>query len=209
MRALIIVDVQKDFVEGGALAVSGGLEVVPVINLLQPYFDLIVATQDWHPENHGSHAVNHPERHPGEIIELAGLPQVLWPAHCIQGTEGADFVPALCRDTWDAVFQKGTDPLTDSYSGFYDNGKRQDTGLYDYLTRKNATEVYIVGLATDYCVKFTALHAVELGFETSLILDACRGVNLNPGDVEQALLEMQAAGVKIIQAHDIWKEANV
>lgn len=197
MKALIIVDLQNDFVEGGALAVPGGKELVPLINEIQQHFDLILATQDWHPENHGSHANNHPDANLGDVVELAGRPQILWPAHCVQETPGADFVPGLNRDRWAAVFQKGAVRHIDSYSGFFDNGKEHATGLGDYLNEQRVTDVYVLGLATDYCVKFTALDAVELGFQTHLILDACRAVNLQPGDEEMAVEEMRAAGVEI------------
>jgi len=197
MNALVLVDIQNDFVPGGALAVPEGDRIVPVVNRLQSRFDLVVATQDWHPANHGSFAANHRGRQPGEVIDLHGLPQVLWPVHCVQGTAGADFVPGLDRTHWDRVFVKGTDAVVDSYSGFFDNGHRQVTGLADYLHDKGVTDIYVAGLATDYCIKFTALDARQLGFKTHLIEDACRGVNLQPGDVERAVEEMRAAGVGI------------
>jgi nicotinamidase/pyrazinamidase len=198
MNCLILVDIQNDFVPGGALAVPQGDEIVPVVNRLQPRFDLVVATQDWHPADHGSFAVNHPGRQPYDEIELAGLPQTLWPAHCVQGTRGADFVPGLDRSRWARVFVKGTDPKIDSYSGFFDNGHRQATGLGEYLREKGVTEVYVVGLATDYCVKSTVLDALQLGFRTWLIEDACRGVNVRPGDVAAAVEATKAAGAKIV-----------
>ena len=203
MHALILVDIQNDFIPGGALPVPQGDHIVPVVNQLQPCFDLIVATQDWHPADHGSFAGNHPGNQPGELIELNGLPQILWPTHCVQRTAGAEFVPGLERDGWDRVFVKGTDPNIDSYSGFFDNGRRQPTGLGDYLRAKGVREVTIAGLATDYCVKFTALDALELGFNTYLIEDACRGVNLQPGDVQRAIEEMRTAGVTVIKADEI------
>ncbi len=203
MNALIIVDMQNDFVEGGALAVQGGAALVPLINRLQPRFDLVVATQDWHPETHGSLADNHEDKKPGDVVDLAGIPHHLWPTHCVQDTPGADFVPGLDRSRWAAVFQKGTDPEVDSYSGFFDNGKRHTTGLGDFLQQRNVTQVYVVGLATDYCVKFTALDAIALGFETTLIEDACRGVELQPGDVQKAIDEMRQAGVKIAQSETL------
>ena len=204
MNALILVDIQNDFIPGGALAVPQGDRIVPVVNRLQPCFDLVVATQDWHPADHGSFAGNHPGHQPGELIELNGLPQILWPTHCVQGSVGAEFVPGLNRKARDRVFVKGTDPNIDSYSGFFDNGHRQPTGLGDYLRAKSVTEVYVVGLATDYCVKFTALDAMELGFKTSLIEDACRGVNLQPGDVQRVIGEMRAAGVAITTAEEVF-----
>ncbi len=203
MNALIIVDLQNDFIAGGALAVPGGEDIVALVNDIQKHFDLVLATQDWHPENHGSHANNHPDGTPGDIVELAGRPQILWPAHCVQDTHGADFVPGLDQDRWAAVFQKGAVRHIDSYSGFFDNGKEHSTGLGEYLKVQGVTDVYVLGLATDYCVKFTALDAVELGFATHLIVDACRAVNLEPGDEQRAIEEMREAGVKILTANQI------
>jgi len=202
MKALILVDIQNDFVKGGALAVSGGEEIVPLVNQIQERFDLILATQDWHPENHGSHANNHPDAAPGDVVELAGRQQILWPAHCVQDTRGADFVPGLDRERWAAVFQKGAVRHIDSYSGFFDNGKDHATGMADYLKAQGVSDVYVLGLATDFCVKFTALDSVDLGFRTHLIRDACRAVNLQPGDEERAVNEMREAGVIITTAKE-------
>ena len=182
MNALILVDIQNDFVPGGALAVPEGDRVVPVANRLIPRFDLVVATKDWHPADHMSFASRHPGRQAGDVIELAGLPQVLWPDHCIERTPGAEFVAGLAVPGIHRVFEKGTNRAIDSYSGFFDNGHRQATGLGDFLLGRGVTTVFILGLATDYCVKFTALDAVDLGFSTHLVLDGCRGVDLNPGD---------------------------
>lgn len=195
MTALILVDIQNDFLPGGALAVPRGDEILPLVNRLQSQFPLVVATQDWHPANHGSFVVNHPGRKPFEEIELNGLPQTLWPVHCVQHTRGAELAPKLERKHIVRIFQKGTDPGIDSYSGFFDNGHRRSTGMGDWLKGRGVTEVHICGLATDYCVKFTALDAVALDFKTRLIADACRGVNLRPADVEQAIAEMKRAGV--------------
>jgi len=203
MKALIIVDLQNDFVEGGALAVPGGKDLVPVINDLQVHFELVLATQDWHPDDHGSHVNNHPGAKPGDVVELAGRPQILWPAHCVQETPGADFVPGLRRDCWAAVFQKGAVRHIDSYSGFFDNGQELATGLGDYLMAQGVTDVYVVGLATDYCVKFTSLDAVALGFRVHLIRNACRAVNLQPDDGKMAVEEMRLAGVEILEARDV------
>lgn len=195
--ALILVDLQNDFLPGGALAVADGDAVVPVANAVMPAFDLVVATQDWHPADHGSFAANHPGRSPGELIELGGLPQVLWPVHCVQGTVGADFAPGLDRAALDAVFPKGTDAGIDSYSGFADNGGRRQTGLGDYLREQAVSAVAVMGLATDYCVKATALDAVAEGLRVQVITDGCRGVDLAPGDVDRALAELTTAGVRL------------
>ena len=201
MRALLLVDLQNDFVEGGALAVNGGKEITELANSLMPHFDLRVATQDFHPKNHGSFAPA-PELI-GTLGELGGLPQVLWPAHCIQGTPGADFVQGLNLQAIDKIIPKGTDPEIDSYSGFFDNGRRKETELHNYLQQQNVTEVYVIGIATDYCVKFTALDAADLGYKTFLIEDACRGVDLNPGDIDKALTEMQEKGVAVVQSQEL------
>jgi nicotinamidase/pyrazinamidase len=203
MNALVLVDIQNDFIPGGALPVPEGDEIIPLVNRLQPHFDLVIATRDWHPAEHGSFAANHPGRRPGELIDLNGLPQILWPVHCVQGTPGADFVPGLERKQWDKVFLKGTDPHIDSYSGFFDNGHRQAKGLGDYLNEKRVKNVYVAGLATDYCVKFTVLDAVQLGFKTHLIEDACRGVSLQPGDVRGAVEAMKTAGAAILSSDQI------
>ena len=203
MNALILVDIQNDFLPGGALAVPEGDQIIPIVNSLQPQFDSIVATQDWHPAHHASFAVNHPGKQPGDLIELHGLPQILWPAHCVQGSRGAEFAPGLDRSRWRRVFAKGADPKIDSYSGFFDNGRLHATGLRDYLKAEGVHAVTIAGLATDYCVKFTALDAAELGLSTFLVKDACRGVNLRPGDVEHALREMEEAGVQIITSQEL------
>ena len=202
-KALILVDIQNDFVPGGALAVREGDAVVPVANRLQPEFDLVVATQDWHPPDHGSFASNHPSRKPGELTELAGLSQVLWPDHCLQGSRGAEFHADLDLSRVAHVFRKGTDPEIDSYSGFFDNGHRKATGLGDYLREREVTDVYVMGLATDYCVKWTALDAIALGFRTHLIEDGSRGVELKPGDVAAAIEEVRRKGGEIVRSSDL------
>lgn len=196
MRALILVDLQNDFMPGGALAVAEGDVVVPLANRLIPQFDEVVATQDWHPAGHGSFASSHIGMTPGDVIDLDGLSQVMWPDHCVQGTRGAEFVDGLDTEGV-TVFRKGTDPGIDSYSGFFDNGHRKATGLGDYLKERGVDEVFVLGVATDYCVRFTALDAAELGFQVTLIEDACRGVELAPGDVEGAIDAMRAAGVRM------------
>lgn len=197
-KALVIVDVQYDFLPGGALAVSGGDEIIPVINTLQEKFDLIIATQDWHPAGHQSFASSHPGKKSGDLIDLHGLEQILWPDHCVQHAKGAQFPAELNQTRWDTIFQKGKNPEVDSYSGFFDNARRGDTGLGDYLQSKGVKQVYIVGLAQDYCVKFTALDSQSLGFETYLVTDATRAVNLSAEDGDLALNEMKTAGIHLI-----------
>jgi nicotinamidase/pyrazinamidase len=198
MKALILVDIQNDFCPGGALAVADGDAVVPVANRLMDTVDVVVATQDWHPANHGSFASNNPGKQVFTMGDLAGLPQVMWPDHCVQWTGGAQFHPGLDTKRIARVFPKGTDPTIDSYSGFFDNGKRKATGLGDWLKAKGVTEVQICGLATDYCVKATAIDAAQLGFRTVLVKDACRGVGMTPTDVPDALAAMRAAGVVVV-----------
>lgn len=199
-RALILVDLQNDFMPEGVLPVSGGREIIAVANRLQEHFDLIVATQDWHPVHHGSFANNHPGCQPGDQIELAGLSQILWPAHCVQHSPGAKLVKELDTTRLHKIFYKGTDANIDSYSAFFDNAHRKSTGLDDYLKRKGIEEVYILGLATDYCVKFSVLDACMLGFKTYVIVDGCRAVNLKPEDEKEAYHEMQNAGAVLIQS---------
>lgn len=203
MRALILVDLQYDFCPGGALAVAQGDETIAVANKLMPYFQTVVATQDWHPENHESFARQHPGKQPGQMIELAGLPQMLWPPHCVQGTHGAELHADLRRDKLTAVFPKGTDPTIDSYSGFFDNARRKPTGLEAWLKARGITQVYVMGLATDYCVKATAIDAQSLGFETWVIEDGCRTVEITPGDGERAFAEMRAAGITLVESGSI------
>ncbi len=200
MNALILVDIQNDFVPGGTLAVNEGDRVVPVANRLMSHFDLVVATRDWHPADHLSFASQHSGRQVGDAIELAGLQQILWPDHCVEETAGAEFVGGLDLSGIHRVFEKGTNRTIDSYSGFFDNGHRQSTGLGDFLHDQGVVEVSIMGLATDYCVKFTALDAVKLGLSTQLVLDGCRGVNLNPGDVDRAVEELRQAGVQVTES---------
>ncbi len=203
MNALILADIQNDFCPGGALAVPGGDEVVPVANRLMPHFDLVIATQDWHPPQHGSFAATHSGKNVGDVIDLDGLKQILWPIHCVQDTPGADLHSALDRHRIHHYVRKGTDPTIDSYSGFFDNGHRKSTGLGDYLRAHQVSDVYVCGLTTDYCVKATALDAAKLGFNTHLVRDATRGINSRPGDVDRALAEMQSHGVRIVNSADV------
>ncbi|MDO8879185.1 MAG: bifunctional nicotinamidase/pyrazinamidase [Coriobacteriia bacterium] len=198
MRALIMVDMQNDFMPFGALPVPEGDAVVAVANALAPRFALVVATQDWHPADHGSFASAHPGRAPGEVIELGGIDQVLWPDHCVQNTPGASLHSGLDVGSVDHVVRKGTDPAIDSYSAFFDNGHKKDTGLAEYCRTHGVDELVVCGLATDYCVKATVLDAIGLGFGVTVIEDGCRAVDLAEGDGERALGEMRAAGAHVV-----------
>lgn len=199
MDALLLIDLQNDFCPGGALEVPEGDAVIPVANEWMQRFDLVVATQDWHPADHKSFAANHPGMlRPGQVVQLNGLQQILWPIHCVQNSFGAELVPALNVKGIHHIVYKGTDPEIDSYSGFFDNGKRKATGLGDYLLGKGVRRVWVMGLATDYCVKYTVLDALDLGLETRVVVRGCRGVNLRPGDVDAALQEMQTAGATLV-----------
>ena len=202
-RALILVDLQNDFVPGGALPVREGDAVIPVANRVQQAFDLIVASRDWHPRDHGSFAANHPGKKVGDVIDLNGLSQILWPVHCVQNTHGAEFVPGLDTSRIDRVFLKGTDRDIDSYSAFFDNGHRRSTGMDEYLKERGVRDVYVCGLATDYCVNFTALDAAKLGFNVHLIEDASRGVNLKPDDSANAVEGIRRAGGQIIRSDSL------
>ncbi len=204
MNALLVVDIQNDFLPGGALAVPDGDQVIPIANRLLDRFALVLATQDWHPANHGSFAANHPNRRPGEVVDLNGIKQILWPVHCVQGSPGAAFSTQLRTERFSKVFKKGIDPGIDSYSSFFDNARRRSTGLIEFLRDRSVDELFICGLATDYCVKFSALDSIDSGIRTSVIEDACRGVDLNPGDSAAAIAEMRMARVSIVQSADFF-----
>ncbi|MDX2094223.1 MAG: bifunctional nicotinamidase/pyrazinamidase [Kofleriaceae bacterium] len=200
MRALILVDLQYDFCPGGALAVPRGDETIAVANRVIPHFSTIVATQDWHPPHHKSFAVNNPGTRPGNVIDLDGMSQVMWPEHCVAESHGARLHDGLEQGRITQIFRKGTDPAIDSYSGFFDNGHKKATGLGDWLTERWIKQVYVMGLATDYCVKATALDARKLGFDVWVVEDGCRAVNLKEGDGDRALAEMREAGCTILES---------
>ncbi|MBW0001314.1 MAG: bifunctional nicotinamidase/pyrazinamidase [Verrucomicrobia bacterium] len=200
---LLVVDVQRDFLPGGALAVPHGNEVVGVINGLVPRYEVVLATQDWHPPDHCSFAANHPSHVPGEVIEFGGVSQILWPVHCVQGSPGADFAPGLKVDRFRKIFHKGIDPAVDSYSAFFDNARRRSTGLGEYLKGQNLADVHVCGLATDYCVVWSVLDALDLGFKVTLIRDACRGIDLQPGDSERALAKAASAGARLTTSGEL------
>lgn len=198
MKTLIILDVQNDFMPGGSLAVPHGDLIVPVINNLLDKFDLIIATQDWHPPNHKSFASNHPGKKPYEKITLHGKEQILWPDHCIQGTKGADFHPNLEKRPIEAIFRKGIHPEIDSYSGFYDNNRQKRTGLAGFLREKGASRLYFCGLCADICVYYSLKDAISEGFNNYLIEDATRP--LNTDNFQKIKQELFAKGVHIIKS---------
>jgi nicotinamidase/pyrazinamidase len=203
MKALIIVDLQNDFLPGGALPVPHGDEVIPFANELQRHFGLVVATQDWHPPDHGSFAANHKGKKPGDHIILDGIEQILWPVHCVQNTRGAEFAPSFDTSRIAHVFHKGIDPLIDSYSTFFDNAHRRHTGLAHYLEKRSIKEIYLMGVALDYCIKYSALDARQLGLNTHVILDGCRGIELKPSDIDRALEEMKRVGVILLKSAEL------
>ena len=203
MRALVLIDIQNDFLPGGSLAVPRGDQVTAVANRLMSRFDRVVATQDWHPRDHLSFASQHPGKKLFDVIDLEGLEQVLWPDHCVQETRGAEFPASLEAGDITRVTRKGTDRRIDSYSGFFDNGHRKSTGLGDYLKGEGVSEIFMMGLATDYCVKFTVLDALALGFTSRVVTDGCRGIDLAPGDVGRALERMRQAGADLVTSDSI------
>jgi nicotinamidase/pyrazinamidase len=196
-EALIVVDLQNDFCPGGALGVAGGHEIVPIINKLVHDFEHVILTQDWHPANHSSFASGHPDKAPFETIQMPYGPQTLWPDHCIQGTHGAAFHPDFVHDKAELIIRKGFRPAVDSYSAFFENDHKTPTGLAGYLRERGVRTVTIAGLATDYCVAYSALDSVGRGFVTKIRLDACRGIDLG-GSMAIMTSEMKAAGVTLL-----------
>lgn len=203
MNALILVDIQNDFVPGGKLPVADGDAIIPLVNELQGAFTLVVATQDWHPARHKSFASNHPGREPFDVVNLHGLEQVLWPDHCVQGSAGAGFCKALHTEKVEAIFRKGMDPEIDSYSGFYDNGLRKCTGLAGYLRERKVRKVFVCGLAGDYCVSFTAKDAIRENFDTFIISDATRSID--DAGFDRAATEVMGMGGQIITSSELYR----
>ena len=202
MNALIVVDVQNDFLPGGALPAPDGDAVIPPINALQPCFDLVVATQDWHPPDHVSFAATHPGSRVGDEIDLGNRRQILWPVHCVAGSPGAALAGGLDTARIERVFRKGADREVDSYSGFFDD-ERHDTGLGDYLRQRGVTDIYVCGLALEYCVQATAIDARGEGWKTHVILDATRGIDAAPSDMARAIEALQAVGVELLMSDDV------
>lgn len=203
MRTLIIVDLQNDFMPGGALGVPEADRVIPIVNKIMPHFSLILATQDWHPSDHVSFAANHRGKKPGDVVEVKGISQILWPVHCVRNSKGAELVKELKKEKIESIFYKGTDKEIDSYSAFFDNAHLRSTGLHEYLSSRGIKEIHIAGVATDYCVLYSVLDALELGHSVTVISDACRGINLYPGDVEAAFAKMMGRGAKVITSEGL------
>ena len=202
MNCLIVVDVQNDFLPGGALAVKNGDLVIAEINELQKHFELVIATQDWHPADHKSFASAHEGKEVFQEIILDGLPQVLWPDHCVQETYGAEFSSLLSTKNIEAIFRKGMDKNIDSYSGFFDNGKRKATGMSAYLKGRGVTAVFVTGLAGDYCVNFTAKDALELNFDATIITNATRPINED--NFLKEMQRFQSMGGKVVESIDFY-----
>lgn len=195
-EALIVIDVQNDFCPGGALAVAEGRQIVPLINAMLPDFAVKVFTQDWHPAGHSSFASSHDGKAPFEMTEMPYGPQVLWPDHCVQGTDGAAFHTDLLTDPADLVIRKGFRPQIDSYSAFFENDQTTPTGLEGYLRTRGVTKLTMVGLATDFCVAYSAIDGAKLGFDVTVLEAACRAIDLD-GSLATARDNMRAAGVKL------------
>lgn len=201
MKTLIIVDAQNDFMPGGTLEISDGDKIIPVINSIQNKFDLVIATQDWHPENHSSFASNHTGKSLFDKVEIEGREQTLWPNHCVQETAGARFHPEIHTNRWEAIFRKGTDPNIDSYSAFYDNGHLKSTGLAGYLREKGASQLFFCGLAADICVYYSIYDAFKEGFACFLIEDASKP--LDEDGFEKMKEEIEYLGIQIISSEEI------
>lgn len=206
MRALLLVDIQNDFMPGGALPVPQGDLILPnVRQLLALPFEIKVATKDWHPKGHESFADTH-LRQPGEVMKIEGIDQVLWPVHCVQDTGGSQFALGWDVSLIDKVVLKGTHQKVDSYSTFFDNARRRETGLELYLRDQGVKELYIAGLATDYCVLYSAMDALDLGFATYVVTDACRGIDLHPGDVDKALQQIRECGGHLVTTEQVQRQ---
>lgn len=195
-NALIVIDMQNDFCPNGALAVQGGDQIVSPINALMADFDAVVLTQDWHPADHSSFADMHPDAQPYDQVLLPYGAQVLWPRHCVIGTEGAAFHPDLNLRPAELILRKGFRPAIDSYSAFFENDKLTQTGLHGYLTERGVQDLTLVGLATDFCVAYSALDAARLGYRVTVRLDACRAIDLD-GSLSKMILAMQNVGIEV------------
>lgn len=203
MTALILVDLQNDFLPGGALGVKNGDTILPVINkLLTHRFDVIVGTKDWHPSDHVSFAASHGKKEK-EVIDVNGRQQILWPSHCVQGTKGAEYSDKWNHSKVKKEFHKGTDKNVDSYTVFFDDGRSKTTGLHEYLQSKGIKDIYIAGLTTEYCVKYSVLDAIKLGYNVYVVMDGCKPINVKPDDEEKAVQEMLQAGANMMYSNEL------
>lgn len=200
--ALVLIDIQNDFCPGGALAVNQGDEVVEIANKIQEQFKIKIITQDWHPDTHKSFASNHEGKDPLSMVEMFYGQQVLWPDHCIQGTEGSKFHAKLITDNADLIIRKGFRPEIDSYSAFFENDQKTPTGLDGYLKSRGINKIYLCGLALDFCVYFSAIDGVKLGYNVTVIKDACRAIDLN-NSLENSLNDMKSKGVKLLSTSEL------
>lgn len=205
MKTLLLVDLQNDFMPGGAMGVAHADEIIPRINAIIPQFEQVISTQDWHPPDHVSFAVNHPGKKAGDIVTINGIEQILWPVHCVRDTFGAELVNTLKKDAIESKFFKGTDKMIDSYSSFFDNAKLKSTGLSDFLESRNVHEIHIAGMTTDYCVLYSVEDAIDLGFSTTVIVDCCKAINLHSDDEEKALAKMKKMGARLIMSNEMKK----
>lgn len=203
MKALLLIDLQNDFMPRGALAVPEGYNSIVAANIAQKFFNVVIASKDWHPEGHISFASCHQGRKVFDQIDVSGFLQTLWPDHCLQHTHGASFVKELNQDRIEHVVYKGEDPKLDSYSAFFDNAHRYETGLAHYLKQRFVDELYILGIALEYCVKFTAIDAMKLGLKTNVIIDGCAGIGLQKTDMDFAKTEMLDFGVNLVTLDDV------
>ncbi|HSW87000.1 MAG TPA: bifunctional nicotinamidase/pyrazinamidase [Rhabdochlamydiaceae bacterium] len=208
MRALILVDLQNDFMPGGALGVPHADEILADINKLIPKFDIVLATLDWHPADHVSFASSHPGKKVGDVIPVKEIEQILWPVHCVRNTLGAELVRALDKNQIESLFYKGTDKEIDSYSAFFDNARGKSTGLDEFLTTREISELYIAGVATDYCVLYSVQDAISLGYDVVVVSDCCRGINLHPDDEKQAWKKMREIGASVMASKEIRNEGE-
>jgi nicotinamidase/pyrazinamidase len=202
-KALTVIDVQNDFCPGGSLAVNEGDKIVPVINSIMAKFDVVIGTQDWHPKNQISFASNHKGKNIYEQIEIEGILQTLWPDHCVQGTEGAAFHKDLDATKFGIILRKGTNPKIDSYSAFKENDKKTETGLHGYLNALSIKDIFLCGLATDYCVYYSAIDSMAYGFNTSVLLDACRGIDNPEGNIDNAIKDMKNNNIRIMNSFEL------
>jgi nicotinamidase/pyrazinamidase len=201
LKALILIDLQNDFMPWGSVGIEKSNEIIPLANQIMEHFNLVVASQDWHPADHKSFAANHPWRMPGQVIDLHGIPQLLWTMHCVQHSFGAELVNGLNANRISKIFQKGVNSGVDSYSIFFENDHKNSSGLEDYLKSHKVKEIFIMGLTTDFGVKYSALDAVQLGFKTNVIIDGCQWFDLE--NVEKTLNELKIENIQIINADDL------